>query len=342
MPLIPEALKAGASGVAGAVKAGARQMSLSFMNVDKDTENNDNDEGEPDKREPLNKLGVLLRIIICPLFVPIYIIYIFLIAKGAPIAAELEAVDEAMEDSDDEDDSNGKFGLLHSIGRWILGIKDPKKKDDPFKETYEKFLARQMKQRSHKVQLAPYIVATDVARTDKVQFPYDGVFIHNMFIDINDSETLESMLQQLEKDLLAEKNASDMEEETDEWSNTPTGVTAGDSKILLQHLLSQAKLGQRKLQQGETPYAQRRRAQVSEETKSEAEAADGVDTTPSKSAAGAESKSTGKNKPKKAPVPEGTPLLERMNLAVALNIAVEGPRLDSAPTAITEHYKSRG
>lgn len=185
---IPGAFKA----VGGIVKTGAKQVSsLAFMNVD--THNEGNGDDEDGDLEELTLFGLLIRLALCPLFIPGYILYVLFYAKSAPIADELgalEAMDYVNDDSDDESDEEERYnktvrGRVRKCCCWML-CRTPKKEEvpaeDPYKLSYQNFLARQVAKKANKAVHAPYIVATDVARTDKVKFPYDGVFVKNMYV----------------------------------------------------------------------------------------------------------------------------------------------------------------
>jgi hypothetical protein len=101
MNFIPGAIKAGANIVGGVVKTGAKQVSsLAFMNVDRhDVGGTGNDESD---YEELTLIGMLVRLALCPLFIPGYILYVIFYAKSAPIQDELGAL-EAMDYADDSD-----------------------------------------------------------------------------------------------------------------------------------------------------------------------------------------------------------------------------------------------
>ena len=71
---------------------GAKAVSsLSYMNVDDD--NNDGDEGgEGEDKDALPASSVLIRLLLCPVVVPLGMVYVTFFARGQPVAVELVRV----------------------------------------------------------------------------------------------------------------------------------------------------------------------------------------------------------------------------------------------------------
>ena len=68
--------------------------------------------------------------------------------------------------------------------------------------SYEKFRSAQKERAKIRKAMPPYKVAVNKARTDKVKFEYTGVFINNTYVDINNIDEIETMLMNLEYNLM--------------------------------------------------------------------------------------------------------------------------------------------
>ena len=355
MSFIPGAFQAGANAVVGIAGAGTKKISsLAFMKVDTNNGDDDNDNQEENE---MNIVSIIIRLVLCPIFVPIFMLYIFCWARGSPIAAELDSLkfdeDNTFDEDEDEDtDIRDKdcVGIIRAIIRWFLCRPPPPKivTEDPYKLSYENFLVRQQLKEANKKEIVPYKVDVHVSRTDKVVFPFDGVFVKNQFIGLTDIEGLQSALTELEEELIeAHKNSQDLivaDAEQDEWGDVPAIIKLGDSKKLLQTLLKQARQGEELIKSKKNPYTIQKRSGSQADLKNEAPTvilpADSDNSLSPTPAAATVVTPISKNKPKKAPVPAGTPLEERMNFNVAVNVYVEGPSLEHTPSSITNHYKA--
>ena len=171
--------------------------------------NDQNNQGENNEEESeLEPLGYLGRLLLFPVAVPVFMFYIAFYARGKPIASELDEIDDVSDDSDSDDDSeisvdkNTWKYAMRTARRFFTCQKEDELKIDPYAISYENFLHRQQLKSQQKKNIAPYKISTDVARTDLVKFPHDGVFIKNIFVKLSDTETLKKMLEEIEEEAL--------------------------------------------------------------------------------------------------------------------------------------------
>lgn len=304
----------------------------------------ENEAQDEEDDEEMGLLDLLGRIILFPLVVPIFMVYITFFARGTPIAAEIDNLDsesesEASYNSEDDYLSNWERAVRATkvLHAYLCCKKNANIALDASNKSlsYEAFMSRKQDKmeppQTTKVQNTyKYEPVIDVARTDRVEFEEDGVFIKNLWVPLNDKKTMETLLGEIEKQALLEEEAQDR----DEWQSTPS--IKGEARKVIEDLLHKAKN-----REGIHPSSPSKQKNLSVKPGSKVPRKSPT-TSPNPTAGGATSPSITeisanmstpsakkKSKPKKTPLPEGTPLSERMNLEqVASAHQVDGPSVD--------------
>lgn len=314
-----------------------KEVISSQLAYKKDSDAHQDEEDEP---EEMGVFQILGRILILPIAVPVFMVYITFFAKGTPIASELDNLDNESDDesysSDDDYRTTWEQAVMAAtvFQAYICCKKTTNTALDASHNSlsYEAF----MTQKSHgKIEdkiakLYKYEPVVDVARTDRIDFEEDGVFIKNLWVPLNDIETMERLLEEIENQALQEED----ETERDEWDARPS--VKGEAKKAVQDLLHKAKN-----RQGIYPNSLLKKKTMSSKvdsnkvvspgksSPSSASPSPAVTSTNTISTPQSSSGTIKKNKPKKVPYAEGTPLSERMNIDhVASSHQVDGPSVD--------------
>ena len=294
---------------------------------------------EEEEAEDMGLFQILGRILIIPIALPVFMVYIAFFAKGTPIASELDNLDNEsdQESFNSEDDYRTIWEQAMMTATAFQAYMCCKKTTNAAFDashnslSYEAFMNQksQGKLEDKIAKLYKYEAVVDVARTDKMEFEKDGVFINNLWVPLDDKETLEKLLNEIENQALLEEG----EIERDEWHTRPS--VKGEARKTVQDLLEKAKNRQ--------GIHQNSRKQKSSHAKDNNKLTDSPGKSFSASAAsrsptdiGADAMitpkscgSTKKSKPKKVPHAEGTPLTERMNIDhVASSHLIDGPSVD--------------
>ena len=173
----------------------------------------ENDNQEEDIEDEMGLLEFLARIILFPIAVPIFMIYITFFARGTPIAAELDFLDAESDGSfESEEDYITNWERAISASKALLALICCKKNaniafgavNESF--SYEAFMSQKQSKivssNVTKPNTYKYEPAVDVARTDRVEYEEDGVFIKNFWVPLNDIKTMETLLGDMEKEAL--------------------------------------------------------------------------------------------------------------------------------------------
>ena len=306
---------------------------------------NDDDEGE------LGMIEFLIRIIVFPFAVPIFMAYIYFFARGTPVAAELDALDAEDSGSDTSSEADILTAYDKSKGLVKMVYKFVCCRPDNVSEvansnvlSYDAFMQQQKaaKRKEPKMKLydnlPPYEVVVDVSRTDRVQIDKDGVFVRNIFVPLSDLATLEQLLIEIETDALHKEKSEGIE--FDEWDDRVS--VEGDTKVVIQELLEQARKKQG-IQNSDKPLSHSANLKKERSGRHSPASLLSVDSgSPEKQSTSGVSPTSGtpgssKKKPRKVPHVEGTPLRERMNMDAILDkgaSVVDGPSIQTVPTGL--------
>ena len=317
----------------------SRRVSLAYKNEElvanfKREDHDAKDEDEPVELEPFQ---MLIRTLLAPLLLPMILMYLVCSKKSKnSLKAEITALrvaeykaahpdsiteedaspsmDLGYETESEDDDSTFVGSLVEASARAKASLKKlakninarfhPELNQHKHRETV--FSSRAGGSSSRRVSTDRFVPAVDVARTDRVVYPFDGVYVGNFFVDVQDTARLTALIQkQMQAGLL--------------------GDTQSSLEAIVQEVISSVRDSK------ETAAAAHdRRASVltsvatSAQSPTPAAASEAPETTVT---------SARRLKPKKLPPPDGT---VRVNENVASKISLSGPCIDHLETALAD------
>jgi hypothetical protein len=333
----------------------SKQSALAYK---QDPDQQERHDGGDDDEDELSMLELFIRIVMFPIVVPVFMVYIYFFARGTPVAAELDALDT--EDLYSDTSSNAEIltafekskVLVRRVYKFLCcrpdSVSEVAKSNvlsyDAFMEQ-QKAAKKEPKMKTYD-NLPPYVVDTNVSRTDRLHVEKDGVFVRNLFVPLSDVATLEKLLLEIETSALEEEEHKGIE--FDEWDQHQS--VKGDTQAVIKGLLEQAKQkqGVYTIEKSQTePTDLKKNAILKNGKQSSADrGSSSVSIAPGSPEGGLNSGastipgtpgSSSKRKPKKAPHAEGTPLRERINMDVVLDRGaptVDGPSIEAVPTDI--------
>lgn len=320
----------------------SRRVSLAYKNEElvanfKREDHDAKDEDEPVELEPFQ---MLVRTLLAPLLLPMILMYLVCSKKSKnSLKAEITALrvaeykaahpdsiteedtspplDLGYETESEDDDSTSRTfvgSLVEASARAKVSLKklanyinarfNPELNQQKHRETV--FSSRAGGSSSRRVSTDRFVPAVEVARTDRVVYPFDGVYVGNFFVDVQDTARLTALIQkQMQAGLLGDTQSSleaiVQEVVSSVRDSKETAAAANDRRAtVLASIATSA--------QGPTPAA----SVVSETTATSI---------------------APKLKPKKLPPPDGT---VRVNEDVASKISLSGPCIDHLETALAD------
>lgn len=179
-------------------------------------ENDDDDELEP--------FALLVRTILCPIILPAIIGYVWYSARArnhikeeirqikvAELMAanpsisenEINSFDLGYESDETEDQLPLKQRLIRHYHQSMTAFKTSFKNfADYLLGTMKAQVAKKettytVRSGSHKSESwEKFDPATEIARTDRITYPYDGVYVKNIFVDLKDQDRLKELIEQ--------------------------------------------------------------------------------------------------------------------------------------------------
>ena len=297
-----------------------------LMNFKREEEGAKQDEDEKVELEPFS---LMMRTLLLPLLLPMIVIYLTCAQRNTTqVKAEIHAlrVEEykaAHPDLTEEEGSTQSLELPYDSDEedvkslWELIVEANQKasitlrqqmnnmmnclNSKPHRQRQETTYSTRLGTSSRRLTVDRFMPAIDVARTDRVVFPYDGVYVGNIFVDIKDTSRLKALLQ---KQLETEEN-----------------VVKNDQNMSVESIIQEITTNTRSSLSPQILHTQ---------PKSQTVAATTISTTSllSQETAG----TTSKSKPKKQPPSDG---ILRVNPDVAAKVPLQGPSVDHLDQALS-------
>ena len=297
------------------------------MNFKREEEGTKPDEDEKVELEPFS---LMMRTLLLPLLLPMIVIYLTCAQRNTTqVKAEIHAlrVEEykaAHPDLTEEEGSTHSLELPYDSDEedvkslWELIVEANQKASVTLRQQLNNIMNclsskshRQRQETTYSTRLGTssrrltvdrFMPAIDVARTDRVVFPYDGVYVGNIFVDIKDTSRLKALLQ---KQLKTEEN-----------------VLNNDQNMSVESIIQEITTNTRSSLSPRLLHTQPKSQTVA--------AATTITTTSlvSNETAGA----TSKSKPKKQPPSDE---ILRVNPDVAAKVPLQGPSVDHLDQALS-------
>lgn len=224
---------------------------------------------EEEEEERMDLTSIVMRMVLSPLLLPLFLFYAFCFPKRSNYEAEMAKIrqedrvkeqeriklsegggvggvgdegsnsypdysDSSDENSDDDEDEQQKTFAESMMAAYsksvacIIALDVRLRRTGPDAGKVER-RGSAMTVRTKIARESKYVQAIDVARTDRIIYPYDGVFVKNIFVDIKDSTRLKELIRRLsiaegkqdgDGDLASSSLLSGRAEDTDEAKAT--------------------------------------------------------------------------------------------------------------------------
>ena len=214
--------------------SGAKSKSrlLAYKNEDLLARQVGDGEVEAEEKEDLDLTSIVMRVVLSPLLLPLFLFYAFCFPKRSNYDMEMAKIRQ----EDRLAEKQSRLGAADGVGDeasnsyqdfsdssdedYDEGDEQEKTFADSMMAAYEKSVAcivaldarlrstgqddKKVERRGSAMTLrtkiardSKYVQAIDVARTDRIVYPYDGVFVKNIFVDIKDSTRLKELIRRL-------------------------------------------------------------------------------------------------------------------------------------------------